>query len=110
MIAEGTLGRRPRLGLALGPLKLAVADAVQEIDEEARQQPGAEPDPRDLGQAVHQVEAEGDRDERRERDARRPELSLDLGPRPPQQDDADRDEDEGEERADVAEVGGFVDV
>src|SRR4030042_4971447 len=85
-------------------LELAVLYAVEEINDPAGEEPGAEPEPGHLGQAVHEVETEPDRDQRREGHPRGFEFPLHFGPGLSQDDDPDRDEDEGEQGADVAEV------
>src|SRR4030042_6037496 len=85
-------------------LELAVLYAVEEINDQAGEEPGAEPEPGPLGQAVHEVETEPDRDQRREGHPRGFEFPLHFGPGLSQDDDPDRDEDEGEQGADVAEV------
>ncbi len=68
-------------------LEPAVADAVSEIDDQPAEKPRPESDPGHGGQAVHQIEAEHDRDERGERDARRAELPFEVRFLLPQHDD-----------------------
>ena len=61
-------------------------------------------------QLDHQVDAGEDRQDRHDRDERRPERARPVRIRPAQDDDADRHQHEGEQRADVGELDDLVDV
>src|SRR6266550_8616506 len=88
----------------------ASAEAVEEINNQAGQQPVKEAFPRDERQLAHQPDAGDDRSERHPRHERGAE-----GPRAvrigfPQNPDARRHEHERKERPDVAQLHDFVDV
>src|SRR2546421_10353170 len=83
----------------------AVASPVAEVDYEAYQKPDAEPQPVLRGQREHQKQAgryprDGD-----EGDERRAERAHGVGGRAPHDENSRADDDEGEERPDVEEVG-----
>ena len=91
-------------------VELAAFAAVEEVDEQADDQPDEEADPGDGGEAGHQEDAEEgaqDRDDRAEGDA---EAAVTAGIFGAEDDDADGDQNEGEECADVRHFGEGADV
>src|SRR5581483_1671809 len=89
-------GRRGK-GAALP--ERAVPAAVAEVDDKPDGHPDHETQPRLARQARHQRQTDESRQGRDEWDKRRPEGPLEVRPPVPQDDHANRDDDEGEERA-----------
>lgn len=90
--------------------QLAVADAVEEVDQQADRKPDEESHPGLDRKAQHQNETEqraDDREERNQWDSERAEAVRRLAT---QRNYAEADQDEREERADVGEVGQCADV
>src|SRR5438552_1167183 len=79
----------------------AMAHAVQEIDGQPNDEPNKKTNPSEHRQAQHQRDAENhakNREPRHQRHAERPGPSC-VGP--PQNDDSEANEDEGEKRSDI---------
>ncbi len=83
--------------------------AVEDVDEKAEAQPHDESEPGDDGESRHEAAAENDRDQRKPRHERNFEDARAVGLRAAQDDYTQRDQDEGEEGADVREIGGVAD-
>src|ERR1700674_4048929 len=90
--------------------ELAALARVEDVDHHADNQPDEEAQPGRDGQARHQQHAEGDAEDRRCKTTGSTEAAVPFRLAHPQDDDADRDQDEGEERADVGEIGERADV
>lgn len=84
--------------------------AVEEVDEEAEDQPDEEAVPGDDGQSGHEQEAEDDAERGNDGAAGNNKAAMADRLAEAKNDDADGDEDEGEKGADVGEVGEGADV
>src|ERR1035438_6104945 len=93
-----------------GFCELGAVPAVEEVDEQADGQPDEEAVPGDDGQAGHQQEAEDYAERRNDRAKGNAEAAAALRLADAQHDDADGNQNEGEECADVGEVGQGADV
>ena len=82
----------------------AVAHAVEEIDDEAEQQPDAKPEPRVAWQSEHEQHRRQRSRWRDEIDRRRPEGTLDVWLRDAQRKHAETDDGEGKQRADAHQL------
>src|SRR5262245_17346349 len=82
----------------------AVAYAVEEIDDEAEQQPDAKPEPRVAWQSEHEQHRRQRSRWRHEIDRRRPEGTLDVWLRDAQRKHAETDNGEGKQRADAHQL------
>src|SRR5580698_46348 len=84
--------------------------AVEEVDKEADDQPDDEAVPGDDGQASHEEEAEDDAENGNDESAGNDEAAMTVRLAEAKNDYADGDQDEGEEGADVGEIGEGSDV
>jgi len=82
-----------------------VPRAVEEVDDEPRQHPDQEPQPRLTGEVEHQEQAGQHGQGGQHRAERHPEGPRQVRPSPAENDDADRDQHEGEQRPDVDQLG-----
>src|SRR5271166_5865564 len=89
--------------------KLAAMAAVEDVDHEAEAQPDHKAKPGDDGESSHESAAQEDRDERAPGNERHFEDALAIRLGAPQDDDSERNQHKGEERADVRQVGGVAD-
>src|ERR1035441_10932789 len=104
VFTEPPLLCRPGLG------KLGAVTAIEEVDEQADDQPDEEAIPGDDGQAGHEQEAKDDAERGNDGPAGNDETTAAVGIAEAEDDDSDGDEDKGEKRADVGEVGEGADV
>ena len=93
------------LSRELGPVA-----AVEEVDDQADGEPDEEAHPGDDGQSGHEQEAEDHAERRNDGAEGNAEAAAAMRFAVAQHDDADGDEDEGEEGADVGEIGEGADV
>src|SRR5689334_5532302 len=83
----------------------AVTAPVPEVDGEPEEEPDDQPPPVLRRKREHEEEARDDPGDRDERDEGRPEGALGVRIGPPHDEDRRADDDEGEERADVRQLG-----
>ena len=74
--------------------------SVQEVDQESDHQPHDQTNPRITGKTVHHVAADGDRQNRHDRDKRRPERTRQIRALPAKNNDSRGHDDECQERTD----------
>ena len=84
-------------------------EAVEEIDNNANDQPDAEPYPCPHRKSCHEEEAEDDAEDGDDRDKGTSEGSVKLGSLLSEDNNADTYEDKGKEGADIAKVGYCLD-
>jgi len=99
-----------RYAQGLGLVEFAAFAAVEVVDEEADDEPDEEADPGDRGEARHEESAEEDAQDGEERASRDAEAAMPVRLLVAQDEDADRDQDEGEESTDVGHFGEAADV
>src|ERR1043166_120899 len=85
--------------------QFAVANAVEEVNHQADPEPNAKPDPCLSWQAEHERDAKNDAENRERRHHRHPKRPWPLRRGFAQHVDAEANQNEGEERADVGEIG-----
>src|SRR5215471_11592669 len=90
--------------------ELAAMTAVEEVDNQAKSKPAEETRPCDHKQTCHQSHAPHDRNDREQRHQGYLESSLPLRLRTTQEKDAKRHQHEGEQCADVRQIGGLADT
>ena len=101
-----------RIGISLAGLRRESrgSPAEREVNRQADDQPDEESYPRFKRQTEHQQQTEDDRQSRHKRDQRHAKTAASFRLASAQRDHAGRDDDEGEQRADVREVGERADV
>jgi hypothetical protein len=103
-------GRESSAKRASACRELAVFPAVEEINEQPDREPGEESQPGNYGQSHHQSAAKDDRKQRKPRNKRNAEAARTVGLAAAKDGNAHRDQNEGEQRTDVRQIGGGADV
>src|SRR5262249_26518972 len=93
-----------------GRAEPAMADTVEEVEDETDGEPDDESLPSHARELEHQVDTADGRAERHTRHERRTKGTRAVGVRAPQDEHAEGDQDEGEQRSDVGELDHLVDV
>src|ERR1035437_5760749 len=102
--------RSPMCGRLPQPGELRPVAAVEEVDDQADDQPGEEANPCDDFKPHHEHDAKDDAQDREERAERSTEAAVALWLAITEDEHTDGNQDEGEEGADVGEIGDGSDV
>src|SRR5438270_13738815 len=104
-MTQRRLSHTPRRSSAFVLAKLAMASAIQGVDSETDCQPGEESQPGQDRQSAHQEPAEKDAEHRRQDSSGRAEPAMPARIAVAQNNDADGDQHESKQRADVRQIG-----